>query len=195
MNRGSSVEAGFTLTELVVVLAILGIVGGAVASLIGWSVRVQARQEAAQLAQESAQGALDRIGRLLRTAGAGGRPALWNGEPDSLVLCGLPWVGRDVRASVRLDQQGFLVLAPVSSTGGVVGCAGHDLPAPMNLVPGATFSEVRFRYITAAGDTDRCSNTSPPSCTAVTGVLVRVTPRGAASGAQQFVALRNPGGP
>lgn len=194
MSRRATAQAGLTLAELAVVLAILGIVGGAVASLIGWSVRVQARQEAAQLRQESTHEALDRIGRLLRTAGAGGRPALWTGERDSLILCGLPWGGRYVRASVRLDQQGSLVLSPVSPPS-PAGCSGNDILAPVDLVPGSTFSALRFRYATATGDTDHCSNGSPPSCTAVSGVLVQVIPRGVWPGSQQFVALRNPGGP
>lgn len=139
--------------------------------------------------------ALEQIARLLRTAGAAGKPALWKGGQDSLDLCGLPWAGRTVRASVRLDGRGSLVLAPFQATGNVAGCPGHDLTAPVPLVPGFTFSEVGFRYATPAGEVDRCSQASSPRCTAVTGVKVRVRPEGAPWGAELFIALRNPGGP
>lgn len=187
-------EAGVTLVELAVVLAIMGIVGGAVASLLGWSVQVQAQHETVQLRHDSAQVALDHIGRLVRMAGAGGKPALWKGEPDFLVLCGFPWDGRIVRASIRLDLEGLLVLAPLANLGNVPGCAGGDLPAPVNLVAGSTFSAVRFNYVTPSGEIDRCSLSSPPSCAEVTGVVIQVTPQGALSSFEVFVALRNPGG-
>lgn len=188
-------QDGFTLVELAVVLAILSVVGAAVTSLIGWSVQVQARYEAAHLRQESAQMALEQIARLLRTAGAGRKPALWRGERDSVDLCGLPWAGRTMRASVRLDGRGSLVLAPFQATGNVAGCPGSDLTAPVSLAPSLTFLEVGFRYTTPAGEVDRCSQASSPPCTAVTGVKVRVRPEGAPWGAELFIALRNPGGP
>lgn len=188
-------QGGFTLVEFAVALAILGIVSGAVASLLGWSVQVQARHEAAQLRHESAQVALDHIGRLLHTAGSGGKPALWAGEQDRIVLCGLPWAGHIVRASVRLDAGGSLLLAPLSAPNNVTGCPGKDLPAPVNLVPGSTFSSIRFQYSTPAGEIDRCSPGSAASCAGVTGVVIQLTPQGAPSNFQMFVALRNPGGP
>lgn len=199
MRRRFTPQVGLTLVELAVVLGVLGIVSAAVAGLIGWSVRLQARQESTHLMEESAHLALDRVARLLRTAGAYGRPALLVGESDSLVLCGLSWAGRGVRASVRLEG-GALVLAPVSSSGNPGGCSGIDLATRINLVPESTFSDLRFRYAfryaTAEEDLDdSCSNLSRSPCTAVTGVLIRVTPRGASSGSQLFVALRNSGGP
>jgi len=188
-------QDGFTLLELAVVLALLGVVGAAVFSLIAWSVQVQARYEAAHLKHESAQMALDQMGRLLRRAGAAGKPGIWEGELDSVVLCGFSWGGRVVRASVRLDEEGALVLAPLTAGEDAPECTGTDLPAPVNLVPGARFSEVRFRYTTASGYTNRCSRETPLPCTAVQGVVVQVTPRDAPSSSELFIALRNPGGP
>lgn len=89
-RRRRGLQEGFTLVELAVVLALLGVVGGAVASLIGWSVQVQARHEAAHLKQESAQMALEQIARLLRTAGAAGKPALWRGGKIPSISAGFP---------------------------------------------------------------------------------------------------------
>lgn len=195
MRHRTAPEAGVTLVELAVVLAILGIVGAAVASILAWSVQVQARHEATQWRQESAQMALDVIGRLLRTAGAAGKPAIWQGEPDSLVLCDFSWAGRVVRASVRLDEEGALVLAPFTAGEDAPECTGTDLPAPVNLVPEGRFSVVRFRYVTASGYANRCSSKAPLRCTALRGVVVQVTPRDASSSFELFIALRNPGGP
>lgn len=139
--------------------------------------------------------ALDHIGRLLRTAGAGRKPALWNGDQHSVDLCGLPWAGQVVRASVRLDGQGSLVLAPLKTGGNAADCHGEDLTAPWPLVPGFVFADIEFRYMTRSGEIKQCSQASSPPCKAVTGVYVRVTPRGAVSSSGSFVALRNPGGP
>lgn len=183
-------QDGFTLVEAAVVLALLGVVGAAVFSLIGWSVQVQARYEAAHMQQESADMALEQIARLLRTAGADGKPALWKGTRHSLDLCGIPWAGRAVRASVTLEQ-GTLVL-----TGFEEGCLRYDnLTAPVPLVPGVRFAQVQFDYVTPEGEVEYCSQTSSPPCTAVTGVVVSVTPAGAPTETKLFVALRNPGGP
>lgn len=195
MRPRSSEQGGFTLVELVMGLLILGIVSGAVASLLGWSVQVQAREKAAQVAEESAHLALSRGARLVRTAGAYGRPALLTGEPDFLVLCGLPWAGRGVRALVRLDPEGSLVVVPFSFSGSASGCTGEDLAGPVNLVPGSKFSGLSFQYRTPTGYSNQCSSSSTRPCTAVTGVLIQVTPRGARSSSELFVALRNPGGP
>lgn len=138
--------------------------------------------------------ALEHVARLLRTAGAAGKPALWKGEPQSADLCGLSWAGRVVRGSVRVEQ-GSLVLGRFQASGGGGNCPGDDLPAPVRLVPGFTFVEVRFRYVTPAGEVTQCSPTSSPPCTKVTGVVVSVVPEGAPAATELFVALRNPGGP
>ena len=180
---------------------ILGILAAATAALVAWAATQQVRAANLYDGTEAEQVALDVIARVVRNAGAGGGPALWQVAPDRLVLCGVWWRGRVVRGQVVRDESGRLVLAPAPPAAGG-SCSGQDLDRPILLVPEARFAGLTF----SAGAWDgaapprRCGGTGDDPCRGIAGVSVRVVApgpgagsAGAAAGTQGYVVLRNPG--
>ena len=190
-------ERGFTLAEWAVTLAIMGILAATLASLIGWATLVQGREASVNRSSESVHQAGDVVVRLLRGAGAAGRPALAAGTKASVTLCGVRWGSKVVRGTLQLDAQGRLVLYPSSS---VPTCAGSDVTQPIPLAPDVQFEDLTFEYHSPSGTGDGCGGRGQPPCNAVTALTISMIPAasgpsGAALEAKRVVTLRNPGRP
>ncbi|MCL6522258.1 MAG: hypothetical protein K6U79_07810 [Firmicutes bacterium] len=177
------------MVELVVVLALLGIVAGAVTSLVGWGFRQQAVVEQQESEQEAVHQGLSRLADLIRRAGAAGRPAIQAGAPDSIDLRGFTrppsWAG-SATVHVSLDPTGRLVATVQGGNTAVV-----------DLVPGARFRELRFGYAAAGrGDPAPSCGSAGDSLPCARVSAVEVTLGAAGSGEEEslWVALRNPGG-
>ena len=195
-------QTGSLLVEGAVALVVLGIIAAATASLMAWAASQQARANATYDGVESGHVALQAIGQLVRSAGAEGKPALWEVSADRLVLCGVGWRGQAIRGQVTRDGQGRLLFAAVPQPAPPADrCPGDDPAAPIDLAPGFTFEQVTFSvkpWQPGSGPAE-CGPAKAVSCRGVTGVYVQIrfwdpgSPPG--PGVTGYVALRNPGGP
>ncbi|PZN04653.1 hypothetical protein [Thermaerobacter composti] len=187
--------------EVAVALALLGLLATATVAMVAWTASQQARAGSVYDGVEAGHVAVQVLGRLVRSAGAAGRPAVWEAAMERLVLCGVPWQDQVLRGQVARDGEGRLVLAAVPPPAPPDDrCAGADPPAPIDLVPGATFQRVRFAVDPAPSGPPEAGCGPGPSrtCAGVRGLYVWIEPRPVDGGGIRpvhgYVALRNPGG-